>query len=125
MAGRTPPRALAQAELAAALAGRGLGAWSFEPTAAGDSPPAGDAPSEPPTGELVRQLRFPSFAAAIAFLADLAPACDAADHHPTWTNTYDRLEVRLATHEAGGRVTQRDLDLAAVMEARFGDLHGD
>lgn len=123
MAGRVPPRALGPEELEDALAGRGLGEWRFVAEEAAGAPSSA-APDEPVVGELVRDLRFPSFAAAIAFLAELAPACDAADHHPTWTNTYDRVEVRLVTHEAGGRVTERDVDLAAVMEARFRDLHG-
>ena len=44
---------------------------------------------------LVITWRFPSFGAVIEFLADARPGIDQADHHPTWTNTYNRLAVRL------------------------------
>ena len=100
----TPPQPLPPREVAGALAARGLGAWSH----------ADDA--------LVRDYRFASFAEALAWMAGLAPVCDALDHHPTWSNTYDRVQVRLTTHAAGDRVTARDLELASAMEERFGRL---
>ena len=98
-------------EVRAALARPDLSAWNFEESEAGSA--------------LVRSLRFPSFAAAIAFLGDLVESCDAMDHHPTWTNTYDRVDIRLTTHEAGDHVTARDLALAALIGAAFAARHGD
>lgn len=103
--GRLPATPLDAEAAAAALAGEDLAGWELVTDGDGSS--------------LRRSYRFASFAAAIAYLGELAPACDAADHHPTWSNTYDRLEVLLSTHEAGNRVTARDLDLARTLEAAF------
>ncbi len=97
-------------EVVAALARPELAGWELDEDGA--------------TSALVRTLRFPTFAAAIAFLAEAAPACDALDHHPTWTNTYDRVEVRLTTHEAGDRVTARDVGLAVALGALHAQRHG-
>lgn len=68
---------------------------------------------------LFRQFRFPTFAAAVRFMADQVAHIDAADHHPEWTNVYDRLDVRLTTHDAGGRVTSRDVSLARHLEKAY------
>ncbi len=65
---------------------------------------------------IVRQLRFPSFRAAIDFIVRVADVADAADHHPELTNVYWNVAVRLTTHDVGG-VTARDLDLAAAIDA--------
>ena len=67
---------------------------------------------------LTKTFRFASFRAAIRFMSDCAPAIDALDHHPDWTNVYDRLVVRLTTHEAG-KVTDRDFRLARLIDAHF------
>ncbi len=50
------------------------------------------------------------------FLVGAATVIEKMNHHPDWSNVYNRVEVRLSTHDAGG-VTQLDLDLAAQMEA--------
>jgi len=67
-------------------------------------------------GELRRRYAFPSFTHAMAFLAGAATVIEKMNHHPDWSNVYNRVDVRLSTHDAGG-VTQLDLDLAAQMEA--------
>lgn len=67
-------------------------------------------------GALRRSYRFPSFTHAIAFLAGAAAVIGKMDHHPEWSNVYNRVDVRLSTHDAGG-VTQLDLELAAHMES--------
>ena len=64
---------------------------------------------------LVITWRFPSFGAVIEFLADARPGIDQADHHPTWTNTYNRLAVRLSTHDAGDQITTKDVELAKTL----------
>lgn len=64
---------------------------------------------------IVRELRCGSFTEAIAFITRIAPLAEAADHHPELTNTYDRVGIRLTTHDAGG-ITQKDLDLAAAID---------
>jgi 4a-hydroxytetrahydrobiopterin dehydratase len=65
---------------------------------------------------IVRQLRLPSFRAAIDLIVRIADLADAADHHPELTNVYWNLGIRLTTHDAGG-VTRRDLDLARAIDA--------
>ena len=45
---------------------------------------------------------------------------EAMNHHPEWTNVYNRVTVRLNTHDAGGKVTARDVELAERMEKVFG-----
>lgn len=67
-------------------------------------------------GALRRRYQFPSFTHAMAFLAGAATVIEKMNHHPDWSNVYNRVEVRLSTHDAGG-VTQLDLDLAAHMES--------
>jgi 4a-hydroxytetrahydrobiopterin dehydratase len=67
------------------------------------------------SGQLHRLYQFPSFTHAMAFLAGAATVIEKMNHHPDWSNVYNRVEVRLSTHDAGG-VTQLDLDLAAQME---------
>lgn len=67
---------------------------------------------------LLRTWRFPSFAGAIAFMRDCVPGIDALNHHPEWSNVYDRVSVRLATHDAGDRVTALDVELARLLDAQ-------
>jgi len=65
---------------------------------------------------LARDLEFPSFARAMAFLTAGALEAERLDHHPDWRNVYNRVWVRLSTHDAGG-VTELDLALAARLDA--------
>jgi 4a-hydroxytetrahydrobiopterin dehydratase len=63
-----------------------------------------------------RTFRFADFSAAFGFMARAALVAEKLDHHPEWFNVYDRVEVTLATHDAGG-VTERDVALAEAMNA--------
>lgn len=65
---------------------------------------------------LEKRYRFLDFNAAFGWMARVALAAEKADHHPEWFNVYDRVEVRLTTHDAGG-VTARDVALAKFMDA--------
>jgi 4a-hydroxytetrahydrobiopterin dehydratase len=65
---------------------------------------------------LTRTWRFADFRAAIAFMQAAAAPIDAANHHPEWSNVYDRVSVRLRTHDAGDRVTALDVTLAALLD---------
>jgi 4a-hydroxytetrahydrobiopterin dehydratase len=65
---------------------------------------------------IVRALRFADFAEAFGFMAMIAPVAEKMDHHPEWSNVYNRVEIVLTTHDADG-VTQRDLDLARLIDA--------
>lgn len=64
---------------------------------------------------ITRQYLFKGFKAAFAFMTKVAAEADAMNHHPEWTNVYNKVDVRLTTHDAGG-LTQLDIDLARVMD---------
>jgi 4a-hydroxytetrahydrobiopterin dehydratase len=66
-------------------------------------------------GKLHRELTFPDFTQAFAFMTDVAREADALDHHPEWFNVYNRVVVDLATHDAGG-ITELDFELARRAE---------
>jgi 4a-hydroxytetrahydrobiopterin dehydratase len=66
-----------------------------------------------------RSLRFADFSEAFAFMTRVALAAEKADHHPDWSNVWNRVEIALTTHDAGG-VTDRDMDLAAAIDALVG-----
>ena len=66
-------------------------------------------------GALHASFRFASFAAAMAFMQRAAPDIDRLDHHPEWTNIYDRVLVKLTTHDAGRLVTAKDVELARLL----------
>jgi 4a-hydroxytetrahydrobiopterin dehydratase len=64
---------------------------------------------------ITRKFQFVDFDAAFAFMTRCALMAAKMDHHPEWSNIYNRVEVTLATHDAGG-VTRKDIDLAAAMD---------
>jgi len=70
-------------------------------------------------GKLHRELRFPDFVHAFGFMASVALAAEARNHHPEWSNVYDRVVVDLTTHDAGG-ITEKDLELARTIDALVG-----
>ncbi|WHO38034.1 4a-hydroxytetrahydrobiopterin dehydratase [Sphingobium sp. AP49] len=65
---------------------------------------------------IARQFRFPDFVAAFGFMTKVALLAEKADHHPEWSNVYNRVDIVLTTHDAGG-VSQRDIDLAMAIDA--------
>ncbi|HJT43195.1 MAG TPA: 4a-hydroxytetrahydrobiopterin dehydratase [Rhizomicrobium sp.] len=68
---------------------------------------------------ITRKFQFVDFDAAFAFMTRCALLAAKMDHHPEWFNVYNRIEVTLATHDAGG-VTQKDIDLAVAMDGYAG-----
>ena len=68
---------------------------------------------------LERTFTFDDFAGAFAFMTRAALKAEAMNHHPEWTNVYNRVAVTLTTHDAGG-VTDKDRELAAYMNAIVG-----
>ncbi len=64
---------------------------------------------------ITRKFQFVDFDAAFAFMTRTALLAAKMDHHPEWFNVYNKVEVTLATHDAGG-VTQKDVDLAVAMD---------
>ena len=83
---------LTPAEIDEAL--RALPGWAFE------------------THALARQFKFGSFREAMSFMVRVGFEAEAMDHHPDWSNVYNRVLVRLNTHDAGGKVTAKDVALA-------------
>lgn len=64
---------------------------------------------------IVRKYQFVDFDAAFAFMARCALMAAKMDHHPEWSNVYNKVDVALTTHDEGG-VTRKDVDLAAAMD---------
>ena len=67
-------------------------------------------------GALLKSFRFADFSEAFAFLTRVALHAEKIDHHPEFTNVWNRVDFRLTTHDAGG-VTARDHELAVVIDA--------
>lgn len=88
---------LATAEITTALAG--LPGWTL----------VGDA--------LAKEFKFGSFREAMSFMVRVSYEAEAADHHPAWTNVYNRVAIRLNTHDAGDKVTAKDVALAKKIQA--------
>ena len=66
---------------------------------------------------LVAELVFKNFVDAFAFMTDVAALAEKHDHHPEWSNVYNRVTIRLTTHDAGNQVTVKDRRLAEAIEA--------
>jgi 4a-hydroxytetrahydrobiopterin dehydratase len=67
-------------------------------------------------GKLHREYKFSDFIHAFGFMATSALAIQQMDHHPEWSNVYNRVTVDLTTHDSGG-ITANDTALAAVLES--------
>ncbi|MBT7879678.1 MAG: pterin-4-alpha-carbinolamine dehydratase, partial [Gammaproteobacteria bacterium] len=61
---------------------------------------------------LVAELEFKNFVDAFAFMTDVAALAEQQQHHPEWSNVYNRVTIRLTTHDAGNQVTEKDRKLA-------------
>ena len=92
------PEILSETALSAAL--RDLPGWTHDPKAKA----------------LRRSFRFADFSEAFAFMARVALLAEKADHHPEWSNVYNKVEIILSTHSAGG-VTDKDAALARAISA--------
>jgi len=77
-----------------------LGGWTHEPVRDG----------------LARRFVFADFVAAFGFMTRVALLAEKADHHPEWSNVYNRVEILLTTHDAGG-LSLRDIELARAIDA--------
>jgi 4a-hydroxytetrahydrobiopterin dehydratase len=67
-------------------------------------------------GKLHRTFRFPSFVEAFGFMTSVALVAESKNHHPDWSNVYDRVVIDLVTHDAGG-ITAKDFELAEAASA--------
>ena len=68
---------------------------------------------------IVREFEFPDFVAAFGFMGAVALLAERANHHPEWSNVYNRVSIALTTHDAGG-LTRRDMDLASEIDRLVG-----
>jgi 4a-hydroxytetrahydrobiopterin dehydratase len=66
--------------------------------------------------QLYRKFVFNNFIDAFAFMTKVAILAEKANHHPTWSNTWNRVEIWLSTHDAGNVVTDKDLDLSKAID---------
>jgi 4a-hydroxytetrahydrobiopterin dehydratase len=74
---------------------------------------------EAQNNKLTKTFEFQSFEEAIEFMVRASKVISQMDHHPEWTNVYNRVMVSLCTHDAGNVITQKDHDLAAALDAVF------
>lgn len=65
---------------------------------------------------IARSYTFRDFSEAFAFMTRIALAAEQADHHPEWSNVYNKVYILLTTHDAGG-LTRRDIELAKRIDA--------
>lgn len=70
-------------------------------------------------GKLHRELKFKDFSEAFGFMARVALAAEAMNHHPEWFNVWSTVRIHLTTHDAGG-ISARDFELAAKIDAYVG-----
>ncbi len=73
--------------------------------------------------KLVASLTFEDFVQAFAFMTEVAIHAEKMNHHPTWTNTYNKINFALSTHDAGDTVTEKDKDLAKTIDKIYTRYH--
>lgn len=83
----------------------GLAGWSYEPA-------AGDA-----GGKITRSYKLDDFKSAMGFMVRIGFEAEALGHHPEMFNVYSSVDIALSTHDAGGKVTAKDIELAKRIEA--------
>lgn len=66
--------------------------------------------------QLVLSVKFADFTTAWAFMTEAAIAAEKLGHHPDWQNVYNRVVIRLSTHEAGNTLTSKDFTLAEAID---------
>ena len=68
---------------------------------------------------LNRVFKFKDFTQAFAFMTEVAFAAEKMGHHPTWSNVYNTVDIKLNTHDVGDIITEKDHALAATIDAVF------
>ncbi|MEQ8239088.1 MAG: 4a-hydroxytetrahydrobiopterin dehydratase [Cyclobacteriaceae bacterium] len=66
--------------------------------------------------KLTREFEFNNFIAAFGFMSQVAILAEKANHHPEWSNVYNKVNITLTTHDAGNTITQKDRDLADAID---------
>ena len=70
--------------------------------------------------KLYRKFEFKNFSEAFAFMTRVAIEAEKMNHHPLWTNVWNRVEIWLSTHDAGDIVTDKDRKLSTKIDALIG-----
>ncbi|ESQ79682.1 4a-hydroxytetrahydrobiopterin dehydratase [Asticcacaulis sp. YBE204] len=65
---------------------------------------------------IARDFKFADFSAAFDFMTEVAGVAEVMDHHPEWSNVYDKVSIRLTTHDTGG-LSDKDIALAEAVDA--------
>jgi len=65
---------------------------------------------------LYKKFEFKNFSAAFAFMTRVAIEAEKMDHHPKWTNVYNKVEIWLTTHDSGNIITEKDTKLAVIID---------
>ncbi|MBC7553176.1 MAG: 4a-hydroxytetrahydrobiopterin dehydratase [Taibaiella sp.] len=76
---------------------------------------------EEKNNSLYRSFTFKNFSEAFAFMTRVAFAAEKQDHHPTWHNTWNKVEMWLNTHDKGSIVTEKDHKLAKAVDEIYGE----
>lgn len=71
-------------------------------------------------GKLSKTYQFDSFAAALGWMVSVGVNADKMDHHPEWSNVYNKVKVQLVTHDLGNAISSLDVKLAKKMDALAG-----
>lgn len=66
--------------------------------------------------QLTREFQFADFSEAFAFMTRVALLAEQMNHHPWWSNVYNRVTIKLTTHDAGNVITDKDRELAAAID---------
>ena len=70
--------------------------------------------------KLTRSFTFNNFIAAFAFMTKVALIAERMNHHPFWTNVYNKVDISLSTHDEGDKITEKDRKLAAEIDKLIG-----
>lgn len=73
--------------------------------------------------KLSQTFEFNDFSEAFAFMTRVAFLADKMDHHPDWSNVYNKVTINLSTHDAGDKVTEKDKKLAAEIDKILDQSH--
>lgn len=69
--------------------------------------------------KLVKDFEFEDFTAALAFIVKVGVKAEKMNHHPELFNVYNKVNIKLSTHDAGGKVTGKDVELAKAIESIY------
>ena len=67
---------------------------------------------------IARQIKFANFRCAFSFMTEIALVAEKMDHHPEWFNVYNKLDIKLTTHDADG-VSEKDINLAKYIDEQL------